>query len=47
MKDLGAKVTEPEIRIELSAHALFDFDKADLRNEAAPALERVITLKRG
>jgi outer membrane protein OmpA-like peptidoglycan-associated protein len=41
LKDLGAKVTEQEIRIDLSADVLFDFDKADLRNEAAPALEKV------
>lgn len=41
LKDLGAKVTEQEIRIELSADVLFDFDKADLRPEAGPSLEKV------
>lgn len=41
LKDLGAKVTEQEIRIELSADVLFDFDKADLRSGATPALEKV------
>jgi len=44
LKDLGAKVTEQEIRIELSADVLFDFDKADLRSEATPALEKVATV---
>ena len=41
LRDLGAKVTEQEIRIELSADVLFDFDKADLRSQATPALEKV------
>jgi len=41
LKDLGAKVTEQEIHIELSADVLFDFDKADLRSEATSALEKV------
>jgi outer membrane protein OmpA-like peptidoglycan-associated protein len=46
LKDLGAKVTEQEIRIELSADVLFDFDKADLRAEATPALEKVAAVLR-
>lgn len=41
LKDLGAKVTEQEIRIELQADVLFDFDKADLRPEAIPSLQKV------
>ena len=41
LKDLGAKVTEQEIRIELAADVLFDFDKADLRPEAIPSLQKV------
>lgn len=41
LKDLGAKVTEQEIRIELQADVLFDFDKADLRPEALPSLQKV------
>jgi len=41
LKDLGAKVTEREIKIDLSSDVLFDFDKADLRPAAAPALEKV------
>jgi len=46
--DLGGKVqslevreTETEIRIELAADVLFDFDKADIRAEAAEALQTV------
>lgn len=41
LKDLGAKVTNQEIKIELAADVLFDFDKATLRPEAGPALEKV------
>jgi photosystem I P700 chlorophyll a apoprotein A2 len=41
LKDLGARVTEREIKIDLSADVLFDFDKADLRPQAGPALEKV------
>jgi outer membrane protein OmpA-like peptidoglycan-associated protein len=44
LKDLGAKVTGREIKINLSADVLFDFDKADLRPEAAPALEKVLAV---
>jgi outer membrane protein OmpA-like peptidoglycan-associated protein len=41
LKDLGARVTGKEIKIDLAADVLFDFDKADLRPEAGPALEKV------
>jgi outer membrane protein OmpA-like peptidoglycan-associated protein len=41
LKDLGATVKGREIKINLSADVLFDFDKADLRPEAAPALAKV------
>jgi outer membrane protein OmpA-like peptidoglycan-associated protein len=41
LKDLGATVTQKEIKISLSADVLFDFDKANLRPEAAPELEKV------
>lgn len=44
LKDLGAKVTGREIKINLSADVLFDFDKADLRPEAGPALEKVLAV---
>ena len=41
LQDLGAAVTEREIKISLSSDVLFDFDKANLRPEAGPALEKV------
>jgi outer membrane protein OmpA-like peptidoglycan-associated protein len=46
LKDLGAKVTGQEIRIELSADVLFDFDKFVLRAEAFPSLEKVAQVLR-
>jgi outer membrane protein OmpA-like peptidoglycan-associated protein len=46
LKDLGAKVTDQEIRIELAADVLFDFDKHDLRPEAFPSLEKVAEVLR-
>jgi outer membrane protein OmpA-like peptidoglycan-associated protein len=44
LKDLGAKVTEAEIRIDLSADVLFDFDKAEIKKEAEPSLRKVATV---
>ena len=41
LQDLGAKVTEHEVKIELDADVLFDFDKYDLRPEAADSLREV------
>jgi outer membrane protein OmpA-like peptidoglycan-associated protein len=41
MEDLGAKVTEQEITIELAADFLFDFDKYVLKSEAVPSLRKV------
>lgn len=41
LRDLGATVKGKEIKISLSADVLFDFDKADLRPEAGPALAKV------
>ncbi len=41
LKDLNAEVRGQEVRIALSADVLFDFDKAQLRAEARPALEKV------
>jgi outer membrane protein OmpA-like peptidoglycan-associated protein len=41
LKDLNAEVRGQEVRIALSADVLFDFDKASLRPEARPALEKV------
>lgn len=39
--DLQLKETDTEIRIELAADVLFDFDKADLRRDARNALKQV------
>ncbi len=47
MKDLGAKVTEQEIRIELQADVLFDLDKADLKPEALPSLAKLSAVING
>jgi outer membrane protein OmpA-like peptidoglycan-associated protein len=44
LKDLGAKVTAAEIRIDLAADVLFDFDKADIKREAEPSLQKVATV---
>jgi outer membrane protein OmpA-like peptidoglycan-associated protein len=39
--DLQMKETDTEIRIELAADVLFDFDKADIRKDARGALKQV------
>jgi len=44
LKDLGATVSATEIRIDLSADVLFDFDKADIKKEAEAALLKVATV---
>ena len=44
LKDLGATVKGREIKINLAADVLFDFDKWDLRPEAGPALEKVVAV---
>ena len=41
LKDLGAKVTAHEVKIELDADVLFDFDKSSLRPAAADSLREV------
>ncbi len=41
LADLGAKVSEKEIKIALSGDILFDFDKDTLRSDAFPTLEKV------
>jgi len=41
LKDLGARVTDREIRIDLDADVLFDFDKYTLRPEANDSLAKV------
>ena len=42
LKDLNAKVTKTEIKIEMSGDVLFDFDKATIRKKAEPTLKNVI-----
>jgi outer membrane protein OmpA-like peptidoglycan-associated protein len=42
--DLEVKETETEIRIELAADVLFDFDKADIRPDAQNALKQAATI---
>ena len=44
LKDLGARVSEQEIRIEMSADVLFDFDKAVIKPAAGPSLAKVATV---
>jgi outer membrane protein OmpA-like peptidoglycan-associated protein len=44
LTDLGATTTDTEIRIAMSADVLFDFDKADVKKEATPSLEKVVTV---
>jgi outer membrane protein OmpA-like peptidoglycan-associated protein len=46
MQSLGAKETGLEVRVELPADVLFDFDKADIRPDAAQALHQLATLVR-
>lgn len=46
MRDLGATETDLEVRVELPADVLFDFDKADVRSDAARALAQLATLIR-
>jgi outer membrane protein OmpA-like peptidoglycan-associated protein len=41
---LAMKETKTEVRIELSGDVLFEFDKADIRPEAEPALQRVVEI---
>ena len=47
LKDLGAQVSDTEIRIEMSADVLFDFDKAMIKTAAEPALAKVATVLEG
>jgi outer membrane protein OmpA-like peptidoglycan-associated protein len=44
LKDLSAKVNDTEIRINLSADVLFDFDKADIKKDAEASLQKVATV---
>ena len=44
LKELQAEVTPEEIRIDLSADVLFDFDKADLKPAAEENLNNLLTV---
>ena len=44
LKDLGARTTDTEIQVQLNSDVLFDFDKAELRPEALPSLQKVVTV---
>ncbi len=46
VQDLQLKETDTEIRIELAADVLFEFDKADIRPKAEQALKQVATIIR-
>ncbi len=43
-RDLGAQETALVVRVELPADVLFDFDKADIRPDAADALAQLATI---
>jgi outer membrane protein OmpA-like peptidoglycan-associated protein len=44
LKELAAQVTPEEIKIDLSADVLFDFDKADLKPAAEQQLNNLLTV---
>ena len=44
LSDLGAEETALEVRVELPADVLFDFDEADIRPDAAAALSQLATV---
>jgi outer membrane protein OmpA-like peptidoglycan-associated protein len=44
LKDLNAAVTPTEIKIELAADVLFDFDKAEIKKQAEPSLQNLATV---
>ena len=44
LKELQAEVTAEEIKIDLSADVLFDFDKADLKSAAEGQLNNLLTV---
>ena len=46
LKDLGAEVTQQDIKVNLSADLLFDFDKSDIKPTAEPELMKVATVLR-
>jgi len=44
LEDLKADVTPQQVKVNLSADLLFDFDKADVKPEAEPELMKVATI---
>jgi photosystem I P700 chlorophyll a apoprotein A2 len=44
LKDLNAEVTPQEIKVNLSADLLFDFNKSDIKPAAEPELTKVVTV---
>jgi outer membrane protein OmpA-like peptidoglycan-associated protein len=46
MQSLGAQETDLEVRVALPADVLFDFDKSDIRADAASALAQLATVIR-
>jgi outer membrane protein OmpA-like peptidoglycan-associated protein len=46
MRDLGAQETALEITVDLPADVLFDFDKSDIRPDAAAALAKLAVIIR-
>jgi outer membrane protein OmpA-like peptidoglycan-associated protein len=44
LKELKAQVTASEIRIDLAADVLFDFDKAEIKKQAESTLQNLATV---
>ena len=44
LKELNAEVTPQQVKVNLSADLLFDFDKADIKSAAEPELSKVATV---
>jgi outer membrane protein OmpA-like peptidoglycan-associated protein len=44
LKELKAEVTATEIKIDLAADVLFDFDKAEIKKQAEPTLQNLATV---
>ena len=44
LKELNAEVTAAEIKIDLAADVLFDFDKSTIKKEAEPSLRNLATV---
>ena len=44
LKELKAEVTASEIKIDLAADVLFDFDKASIKKDAEPSLRNLATV---